>query len=178
MNPAPVCTLQSLPSVGSELLDVQDLYRCHHRWLQGWLCKRVGCSQQAADLAQDTFMRLLQQRDVVLREPRSWLATVAHGLMVNQWRRRDIERAYLQELEEQDPLWSHSAEQQALVVDTLLEIDAMLASLPAKVRLAFLAVHLEGLTYRQVAEQLGVSERMVKKYMAQAMLACLNYRDL
>lgn len=179
MTPAPLCATPSAVSACSDFSDVQEIYHSHHAWLQGWLCRRVGCSQQAADLAQDTFLRLLhQQRDIPLREPRSWLATVAHGLMVNYWRRRDIERAYLQELESQDLEWANSPEQQVLVVDALLEIDTLLAGLPAKVRQAFLAVHLEGLTYKQVAVQLKVSERMVKKYMAQAMLACLNYRDL
>jgi len=32
---------------------------------------------------------------------------------------------------------------------------------------------LDGLTYGAIAEHIGVSERMVKKYMAQAMLHCL-----
>ena len=49
-----------------------------------------------------------------------------------------------------------------------------LASLPAKVREALLLNRLDGLTYAQIAVKLGVSERMVKKYMAQAMLHCLT----
>ncbi|WJN57561.1 hypothetical protein OH686_02360 [Pseudomonas sp. SO81] len=57
---------------------------------------------------------------------------------------------------------------------TLLQIDAMLRRLPGKVRDAFLMAQLDGLTYAQIAVKLGVSERMVKKYMAQAMLHCLT----
>lgn len=41
-------------------------------------------------------------------------------------------------------------------------------------RAAFLLAHLEGYTYLEIAARLKVSERMVKKYMAQAMLHCLT----
>ena len=67
-----------------------------------------------------------------------------------------------------------SPEAQALILETLTELDALLDRLPARVRQAFLLAQLEGLTYAVIAERLGVSERMVKKYMAQAMLHCLE----
>ena len=47
------------------------------------------------------------------------------------------------------------------------------AEVPEKVRRAFLMAQLQGMPYREIAGTLGVSERMIKKYMAQAMLACL-----
>ncbi|WOY01865.1 sigma-70 family RNA polymerase sigma factor [Dickeya fangzhongdai] len=154
---------------------VQQIYSEHHSWLQGWLRRRLGCSQQAADLAQDTFLRLLTHFPAEpIREPRAWLSTVAHGLMVNHWRRKDLEQAYLQTLASQEFVVSPSPEAQAMIVDALVEIDALLSSLSSKARQVFLWVQLEGLTYRQVAERLMVSERMVKKYMAQAMLTCLT----
>ncbi|KAG1297937.1 hypothetical protein G6F57_023406 [Rhizopus arrhizus] len=59
-------------------------------------------------------------------------------------------------------------------MDALCELDALLNQLNPKARTAFLLAHLEGLTYIEIAEQLQVSERMVKKYMAQAMLQCLT----
>ena len=66
-----------------------------------------------------------------------------------------------------------SAEHQAIIVETLMEVDRILASLAEKPRAAFLLAQLHDLTYAEIGERLGVSERMVKKYMAQAMLHCL-----
>lgn len=37
----------------------ERLYLDHHDWLAGWLRGRLGCSQDAADLAHDTYLRLL-----------------------------------------------------------------------------------------------------------------------
>ena len=58
-----------------------------------------------------------------------------------------------------------------------MEVDKLLRELPVKVRQAFLLSRLDGCTYARIAEQLGVSERMVKKYMAQAMYHCLSAEE-
>lgn len=151
------------------------LYVDHQGWLNGWLRRQLGCSQNAADLVQDTFVRLLgkDQDMAAIREPRAYLHTIAKGLLINHWRRRQVEQAYLDALALQPEALAPSPESQALIVETLLQIDAMLARLPSKARAAFLMSQLHGMTYAAIAAELGVSERMVKKYMAQAMLHCL-----
>jgi RNA polymerase sigma-70 factor (ECF subfamily) len=155
---------------------LHDWYNEHHGWLQGWLSKRLGCSFNAADLAQDTFLRLLTKgRDLpAVREPRAYLSTIAHSLLVNHWRRQHIERAYLEALADRPEQYVPSPESRELIIESLVQIDTLLNKLPEKVRTAFLMSQLDGLTYALIAESLGVSERMVKKYMAQAMLHCLT----
>lgn len=78
------------------------LYSHHHGWLQSWLRRRLGCADDAADLAQDTFVRLLARPTAIapdaMREPRAYLTTVARGLLVDFWRRGELERAYLADL--------------------------------------------------------------------------------
>lgn len=156
-------------------LAVAALYREHGGWLRSWLRHKLGCAESAADLAQDTFCRILRRADLCgLREPRAFLTTVAHGLVVDHWRRLEVERAYLGALAAQPEALAPSPEERALLLEALLEIEALLAALPDKVRQAFLLAQLEGLGYREIGERLGVSERMVKKYMARAMLHCLT----
>ena len=79
---------------------ITELYCEHHGWLFGWLRRKLGCAQNAADLAQDTFARILNARESVatLREPRAFLSTTARRLIIDQVRRKQIENAYLQEL--------------------------------------------------------------------------------
>ena len=158
---------------------VAALYADHHPWLHGWLKRKLGCADRAADLAHDAFVRLLtpDRRAAppeTLTRPRAYLVTIAHGLVVNHWRRLEIERAYLETLVGRPEEAAPSPEQSALVLATLCELDALLDRLNPRAREAFLLARLDGLTYGEVAEQLGVSERMVKKYMAQAMLHCLQ----
>jgi RNA polymerase sigma-70 factor (ECF subfamily) len=151
------------------------LYRDHHGWLRAWLRRKLGCADKAADIAHDTFLRVLSQpAPVSMQTPRAYLSTIAHGLIVDHWRRLDLERAYHEALAALPEPTASSPEARALTFEALLAIDVMLGTLPEKARCAFLLSQLDGLTYREIARQIGVSERMVKKYMASAMLHCLN----
>ena len=153
---------------------VRSLYSDHHGWLHGWLRHKLGCAHQAADLAHDTFVRALSvPRLDDLREPRAWLTNVAHGLMVNHLRRQALERAYLEALAVRSVAWAPSPEERAVILETLYEIDAMLDGLTPRARKAFLLSQLEGLSYADIADRLGVSVSMVKKYMLQAMTHCM-----
>lgn len=159
-------------STASDAVDA--IYRAHHGWLLGWFRRRLGGASCAADLAHDTFVRLIVSRDVQsLDEPRAFLRTLAHGVVVNHWRRQDIERAWLESLAVLPESMAPSPEDRLMALEALCRIDAMLDRLNPKARTAFLLSQLDGLPYAAIAEQLAVSERMVKKYMAQAMLQCL-----
>lgn len=160
---------------------IQALYSDHHGWLQGWLRRKLGNAFDAADLAQDTFLRILtvpddtseKQADWQLHEPRAYLTVVARRLLANLYRRRSLEQAYLDALSAMPEPHAPSPEQQAIILETLQEIDAMLDGLAPQVRRAFLMAQLEGLGYAEIALKLSVSERTVKRYMAQAMARCI-----
>lgn len=155
---------------------LRDLYRHHHGWLLGWLRRRLHCTFDAADLAHDTFIRILARDEAArIREPRAYLATMAHGLLVNHLRRRDLERAYLNALAQLPQAAAPSPETRALVVEALCEIDAMLDGLPAAVRRAFLLCQLEGLPHADISRQLGVSISSVRQYIARALRHCLAF---
>lgn len=165
--------MEPLPDTRQQLLSA--LYSEHHGWLQGWLRKKLGCVFEAADLAQDTFVRIAAQSALEnLREPRAYLTTIAHGLMVNQLRRHKMERDYLEALAQMPVQETPSPEVQAILLETLLEIDAMLDGLPAKVRIAFLMVQLEGASHAEIAQRLGVSVSSVRKYIMRALAHCLS----
>ncbi|AFT69502.1 RNA polymerase sigma factor FecI [Alloalcanivorax dieselolei B5] len=154
------------------------MYSDHHGWLQCWLGRRLGDVMDAEDLAQDTFVRVIRtSQDLsALEQPRRFLVTVARGLTIDLFRRRTLERQYLEALASlPEPQWP-SEEERALVLQTLLELDAMLAGLGRRVHQAFIYSQLEGLTYQQIADQLGVSLRTIKSDMARAMEHCCLYR--
>lgn len=66
------------------------------------------------------------------------------------------------------------AERQAAVLEALEEINQMLSNLPPKAAKAFLLAVVCQMTDAETAIELGVSDRMVRKYVAKAMLACLK----
>ena len=154
---------------------VHALYTEHHGWLSTWLRRRLGCAHSAADLAQDTFVRVLLRPQVLptLREPRAYLTTLAKGVVSEHWRRQALERAYIDALAQVPEALALSPEDRLQLLQTLDAIDAMLDGLPPKAREAFVLSQLEGLTYAQIAERLAISERTVKRHMALGFAHCL-----
>ena len=162
--------------------NVHHFYLDHHRWLYNWLNRKLGDSADAADIAQDTFIRIIKTAphspdhhttSLAINEPRAYLTVVAKRLIANLYRRRVLEKAYVDSLAQYPPAFMPSLEHQLLVLETLQQIDSMLDELPAKVRDTFLLAQLSGLTYVQIATQLKISERSVKRYMVQAMAKCI-----
>ncbi|RWU22811.1 RNA polymerase subunit sigma [Pseudomonas alkylphenolica] len=153
---------------------IEHLYVEHHGWLRGWLRQRLNNSADAADLAQDTFIRVLLARTSgTLQEPRRYLATIARGLVIDMYRRRSLEQAYLEALKLRPEIHAPSAEDRALIFDSLLAIDRMLDGLGTRTRQIFLAVQLDGLSYEKTAERVGVSVSTVRKHLANALMHCL-----
>ncbi len=154
---------------------LQTLYRDHSGWLQAWLRRRLGSEWDAADLSQETFLRLVRNPQVLgeLQEPRAYLLTIGKRLLINLQRKRSLEQAYLDALAELPEACAPSPEQRWVLLETLQALDELLDGLPPAVRLAFLLSQLEGLTYREIGERLQVSERTIKRYMAQAYEHCL-----
>lgn len=157
-------------------LPIQDLYCEHHGWLYLWLDRKLGNASDAADLAHDTFMRLLtrQPGNGFGSEPRALLTHIAKGLMIDSWRRQEVERAYLETIAHLPEQEVPSPETRWLILEALYRIEAMLRDLPDNTRQAFLMSQIDGLTYAQIAEHLQVSLVSVKRYMRDAFLACLS----
>ncbi|MCF5546072.1 sigma-70 family RNA polymerase sigma factor [Pseudomonas salomonii] len=156
-------------------LTLSSLYRDHRSWLESWLRRRLGNAWDAADLTQDAFVRVLASAQPIaqMQEPRAYLVTVGKRLLANFHQRRSLEHAYLKALASLPETCVPSPEQRWLVLETLHALDELLDGLPQVVRRAFLWSQLEGLGYREIAERLDVSERTVKRYMAQAYEHCL-----
>lgn len=152
---------------------LQQIYSDHHGWLQQWLRRKTGCREQAADLAQDTFVRLLAQRKLELSHPRAYLSRIAQSLMIDQYRRRMLEQAYLDSLAAMPEPVEISPQQRSLILETLLQIDTLLDGLGERTREIFLMAQLDGMSHVAIARQLGVSANTVSKHFVRAMTHCL-----
>lgn len=152
---------------------VEVLYNAHHSWLNDWLRRRLGCPESAADLAQDTFIRVLTAHDPQpILEPRAFLTTIAKRVLFNHYRRQDLERAYLDALAQLPEQVAPSEEERAIILQTLLELDQLLNGLPRVVKRAFLLAQVDGLTYNEIARELGISLATVKRHLNKAAMRC------
>ncbi|MNI94355.1 putative RNA polymerase sigma factor FecI [compost metagenome] len=65
------------------------------------------------------------------------------------------------------------AEQRLIILETLQEIDEMLAGLSLPARQAFLMAQLEDLSHGEIAQRLNVSLRTVHRYIARGFEQCI-----
>lgn len=154
-------------------LKVQALYIDHKTWLQNWLKWKLGSIETAEDLSQDVFMRLLGRSDVVsVRRPRAYLGRIAKGLLIDHWRRRDVEDAW-RKMQANVPEQAQPSPQERLeVIETLVRIDRILGKLKPRMRTAFLMARVEGMTCPSIARHLGVSRATVERDIATALRHC------
>ncbi|MEJ5279557.1 sigma-70 family RNA polymerase sigma factor [Pseudomonas sp. MYb541] len=165
-------------SPSSHTAAVQNIYEQHHSWLHGWLKGKLHNACDAADVAHDTFVRILGGRHAAqIVEPRDYLATIARGLVIDRYRRHAIEQAYKQTLAERPEAIAISEEDKAIIIETLVAVDKALSALGERARRIFMLSQIEGLTYQQIADQLQVSLTTVKKHMIRALTECALIMD-
>ncbi|KQY28321.1 RNA polymerase subunit sigma-70 [Caulobacter sp. Root487D2Y] len=146
-----------------------DAYLRHRAWLTAVLTQRYGHAE-AADIAQDTYLRVHQYvPPAPIRRPKSMLMRIALNLASN--RRRKAARAVLV-----DPR-DHALDRAGADgdQDAALIFTEMMLALPPKLRDVFVLTHVEGKTYAQIASLLGISLGAVEKRMRQAVARCADY---
>ncbi|WP_282876962.1 sigma factor [Pseudomonas peli] len=156
---------------------LQQLFGAHHGWLRERLQARLGCRHDAADMAAETFAQVVMPiPKASAEEPRALLTTIAKRLIFASWRRRDLERAYLEALAHNLD-YEPSAEEQAQALDALLALkDRTLDGLSPMGRSAFLYNQLDGLTYAEIGRRTeGSPRRGVHQYVVRPWV-CATWR--
>lgn len=147
----------------------QQLYAGHHPWLLSRLQARLRNTAEAQDVASETFLRVVAApRPQAIDEPRAFLTTIAKRLLFTLWRRRELERAYVEALALCPEDMAPSPEDRAVLLETLEHIAHALDGLPLKARQAFLLSQIDGLTYHAIAAHLELSHSTVRRHMTEA----------
>jgi RNA polymerase sigma factor (sigma-70 family) len=148
----------------------------HYDELKAFVLHKVGCPTMAADIVQDVWLRAAAQSVEPVRNPRAYLYRVAGNLAVDRLRAETAHARHVRGggLPESVPSLSPPADR---IVQARQEFDILRAAvreLPARCRAVFLLYRGHGLTMRQVAARLGISEKTVEKHIAKAMVHCRN----
>ena len=148
------------------------LFREHNRSLIRFLVTRLRSVQEAGDVAQEAYVRLLQ-----LHQPgavsylRAYLFRTAANLAVDRLRRRAVrDRASVELLDELSE--SAMPERAAMAQEEFELVRAAIASLPPKTRQAFVLRVIDGVPVADVARRMGLKERMVREHVARALTEC------
>ena len=157
---------------------VSELFREHNRVLVRYLTSRLRSEQEAKEVAQEAYVRLLQ-----LHKPgapgllRAYLFKTASNLAIDRMRHRRVR----QRSEEQPQLFeelnttrgeSDDPAEQLLAREQADRLLGYLQELPIKCQQVISLHRLEGISQLDVSARLGISERMVRRYVTYAMVYC------
>lgn len=150
----------------------------YYRELLNFLHRQVNDRDAAADLAQESYARVLAVqhagRDVL--DARALLYRIARNLLVDRHRRAEVRRHDdLDAMPEADQPAAppHLQPENALVSQQVLRAYVgTIEQLPPRCREAFILHVFDDLTHAQVAERMGISVSMVEKHIVRGMLAC------
>lgn len=154
--------------------EVERLFRDHNDALVRFLTLRLQSRNEAREVAQEAYVRLLQlERTDVSGFLRAYLFRIAGNLAIDRLRRRATE-SRLQGEELFPGLTERPPEPETLAMQgqRVDQVRAFLQELPQPVRDAFLLFRVEDMDQESIAKRLGLSDRMVRNHVTRAMLYC------
>jgi RNA polymerase sigma factor (sigma-70 family) len=158
---------------------VERLFREHNEALLRFLRGRVGSHNEAREVAQEAYVRLLSlDQPGAVSYLRAFLFKTAANIAIDRRRRdqnfdRVAGRQLFAELTE-----NRTPERQLSGEQTLRDLGILIEGMPAKCRESFVLNQIQGLDAATIATQLGITDSMVRKYVVRALLHCRQYMDI
>ena len=157
-------------------LSVREVVGRYHVSLLGFLRQRLRQSEDAADVAQEAYIRMLQyEGSRQVQSPSSLLfriaINVARDLGRSEQVRRVRDQCPIDDLELDSGV--ASPEREVAAAQDLDVLHAAIEALPPKCRQVFLLSRMNEMTYPQIAKHCGISVKMVEKHVSHALAACM-----
>lgn len=154
------------------------LFDEHNRSLVRFLRARLHSEEEAKELAQEAYVRLLRLDDTdTISYLRAYLFRIAANLATDRLKQRDrrarIRNVVLFDAGEVSP----APERGLAASDELALVREAIEELPAKCRMAFLLHKIHELSVVETARQMELSVRMVRLYIARALAHCRERLD-
>lgn len=158
---------------------VERLFREHNEALIRFLRGRVGSHNEALEVAQEAYVRLLSlDQPGAVSYLRAFLFKTAANIAIDRRRRHQnfdkvAARQLFTELTENRTPERHLSGEQ-----TLRHLGALIEGMPPKCRESFVMNQIHGLDAATIASRLGITDSMVRKYVVRALLHCRAHMDI
>lgn len=157
---------------GFNNIDVRQIYEAEAPRLQRYFRARIRCNDDAIDLVQESFLRLVGcMARTHLPRPAAYLQRIARNLLLDRYKRLETRLASFHVIidEEHDLAMPPDQSDRLEAEDVMRIYRRALTELPQRTRQIFLAHRVDELTYREIAEKMGISIPTVQYHVARAL---------
>lgn len=158
---------------GGETLPVEQAFRRYHGRLMSFLRRRMRSEEDAADVAQETYTRLLQsyEHDLLPETAVTLIFRIATNVANDFSRRRKSHHATDHCSVDLVPLASGepSLERRLHAQQQLERLYEAIESLAPRCQQVFLLNRVDHMTYPEIARHCGISTSMVEKHITKAL---------
>ena len=148
--------------------DFKMIYDAHFDNLRRYLYYRSGDQDLSQDIAQDVFMKVWNKKlDITAGNVKSLLFKMGTDEFISHYRRSKIEREYVNA---QDFRLVHEVGDENGFLEKKKKFEKALKTLTDKQRCALLMNKMEGLTHKEIAESLNLSQKSIEKRISQALI--------
>jgi RNA polymerase sigma factor (sigma-70 family) len=176
MAPANTRTLAAveLPETAKQF--VERLFGGNRTALLSFIRRFVREPSEVPDLVQEVYLRILQVRHTgKIHNPEGYLFTVAANLVKEQWALRRRHGSEVDAADENIQLYLSQVSGIESDIDHALRVRRLrevVKQLPPKGQAVIMLQYMHGMSHKEIAERIGISPRMVKKYLAQGIAHC------
>jgi RNA polymerase sigma-70 factor (ECF subfamily) len=143
------------------------VYDLHFDAIRRYLTYRSGDLDLSSDIAQDVFMKVWTKKiEITNGNIKSLLYKMAGEEFISHLRYKKVESNYLNTL---DFIIINQEEDDNFYAEKKKEFKKALSELPEKQRVVFMMNKMDGLTYSEIAQSLGLSKKAIEKRMSQAL---------
>lgn len=152
---------------------VERLFKEHNRSLVSYLALRLRSVQEAKEVAQEAYVRILQlDRPGTESFLRNLLFRVGSNLAIDRLRHRVHQQKYEETADPTLDTGLNAPEHATVAGEQFDTLSKSLSELPPKCREALMLFRLEGMSQQAIAARLNVNERTVRDYINQALSYC------
>jgi RNA polymerase sigma-70 factor (ECF subfamily) len=155
---------------------VRDIYLQHREELCRHIVNKCGVkSSEAEDIVHSAFVRFVgMESPFSVENPRAFLFTTSYNIAIDVKRHNQVQNRYEQAVVDNDAeiVEALGPEREVEGKQRLGIISRALWGMPKKRRQLLMMSRFDGLSYAEIARQVGLSETVVRKHVSNALADC------
>ncbi len=155
-----------------DMLAFDRVYELYSHKLFSFVFKILKNEAEVDDIVQEVFVKIWESRDKLedYKLLNSYIFTIAYNNSIDLIRKRISNNKYLEHLKNSASInFAPTIISQIEFNELNNQVEKLIANLPDRQKQVYLLHKEEGLTYPEIAEQLGISKNTVENHMVKAL---------